>query len=503
VAGLDWADLEARMRELAELRRIGALLSWDQQTKMPPRGAEARARARATIRVLQHRRLVDPALGELLEGAADADLDAHQAACVRLLLRDQRQAVRLSDELVRRMALAAGRGHAAWEEARRRADYEIFKPHLAELVDLKREHADLLGHGGVRYDALLDLFEPGMHANRLRPLFAALNDELVALVDAIRGAPQLPPPPYTGREFADQPQWDFTMRLLADLGFDLEAGRQDLSVHPFSTDIGRHDVRVTTRIFPDDPFSSVYSTIHEAGHGMYSQGHDERYEDLPVADAPSLGAHESQSRLWENIVGRSRPFWEHYTPVIREYLGDTIGGATVDDLYREVNRVAPSLIRVEADEVTYNLHIMIRFELELALMAGDLDVDELPAAWNDAYERRLGVRPQNDVVGVLQDTHWSEGAFGYFPTYSLGNLYAAMLWRALAADIPDVDEQIAAGRFDAILGWLREHVHEAGSLEECEPMMRRVTGLELSHEPLMDYLWSKYGALYGVARATA
>jgi len=490
------------MRELSEYRRISALLSWDQQTKMPPRGAESRARVRATMRVIHHRRLVDPALGELLEQAEQADLDAHRAACVRLLMRDHRQAVRLPDDLVRRIALAGGRGHAAWEEARRRSDFGLFKPHLVEMVDLKREQADLLGHDGERYDALLDIFEPGMRSERLRPLFASLNDELVALVDAIRGVPQLPPPPYAGRRFADQGQWDFTMRLLADIGFDLESGRQDLSVHPFSTDIGHHDVRVTTRIFPDDPFSSVYSTIHEAGHGMYSQGHDERYEDMPVAEAPSLGAHESQSRLWENIVGRSRPFWEHYAAVIPEYLGDTVDGATVDDLYRDVNRVEPSLIRVEADEVTYNLHIMIRFELELALMAGDLDVDELPAAWNDAYARRLGVRPANDVVGVLQDTHWSDGAFGYFPTYSLGNLYSAMLWRALSADIPDVDEQIAAGRFDGILGWLREHVHRAGSLEDCEPMMRRVTGLELSHEPLMDYLWGKYGALYGVARAT-
>jgi carboxypeptidase Taq len=367
-------------------------------------------------------------------------------------------------------------------------------------VVLKREQADLIGHDGERYDALLDGFEPGMRTARVTPLFERLRAGLGPLLDGIRGASQPPPPPFAGRSFPDAGQWAFTMRLLADIGFDLDAGRQDISTHPFSTMIALRDVRVTTRLYPHDPFAAVFSTIHEAGHGMYDQGLDPAFEDLPIASPASLGAHESQSRLWENIVGRSRPFWEHYTPVIRETLAPALDGTDLEAVVRHVNRVQPSLIRVDADEVTYNLHILIRFELELAVLRGELEVTELAEAWDDAYGRYLGVHAPDAADGVLQDTHWSEGLFGYFPTYTLGNLYAAMLWRTLAADLPDVDDQIRAGRFDGILGWLREHVHRHGYRWECEELMRRATGADLSEEPFLDYLWGKFGPLYGIDR---
>jgi carboxypeptidase Taq len=291
------------------------------------------------------------------------------------------------------------------------------------------------------------------------------------------------------------------MRLLADLGFDLEAGRQDRSAHPFSTTIALHDVRVTTRTDEADPFSAIFSTIHEAGHGMYDQGFDPAFEDTPLADAPSLGAHESQSRLWENIVGRSLPFWEHYAPVMSEMMGGSLGAAGASDVFRHVNRVTPSLIRVEADEVTYNLHVLVRFELERRLMREELTVAELPEAWNEAYLRRLGIRVPHVGDGVLQDVHWSEGAFGYFPTYTLGNLYSAMLWRTIRADLPDIEADIGIGRFDRLLCWLRDHVHTPGYLYETGELMTRITGSELSHEPFMDYLWDKFGPLYGVSDA--
>ncbi len=394
--------------------------------------------------------------------------------------------------------MAGGRGNAAWKAARSARDYSLFQPHLEELIRLKREQADLLGHDGERYDALLDAFEPGMTTARLEPMFADLAGELGTLLAAIKAAPQPPPPPFAGRDFPEEVQWAFSRRLLPELGYDLAAGRLDQSAHPFSTTIALHDVRITTRMSSDDPFPAVMGTIHEAGHAMYEQGMDPEYEDLPVGTPPSLGLHESQSRLWENIVGRSRAFWEHYTPAILETMGEPLRGTGADDIYRHVNRVEPSLIRVDADEVTYNLHVLIRFELELAIMRNELEVADLPDAWNAAYERHLGVRPPHDGDGVLQDTHWSDGSFGYFPTYTLGTLYSAMLWDRLRADVPDVDQQIAAGQFAPLLGWLREHVHRPGSLYQGDELIERVTGSSIDHRPFMRYLWAKFGPLYGV-----
>jgi carboxypeptidase Taq len=495
-----WPELDRYMHQLADIGRMGALLSWDQQTLMPRRGAEARARAVATLGVIRHQKLTDPHLGELLDAARGADLDQHRAAMVRVLGRDRERAMRLPDDLVRRLALAGSRGQAVWEDARAARDWERFRPCLEEMVALKREQADLLGHDGEAYDALMDAFEPGMRTARVEPLFATLADELQALLGAIADAGPAKPPAFAGARFPDAVQWDFTMRLLRDIGFDLEAGRQDRSAHPFTTSIALHDIRVTTRIDESDPFSAIASTMHEAGHGLYDQGFDPDYEDTPIAEAPSLGLHESQSRLWENLVGRSLPFWQHYTPVMREMFGAAMAGATVEEVYREVNRVQPSLIRVESDEVTYNLHVLIRFELELALLRGQLEVADLPGEWDAAYERRLGVRPANAAVGVLQDVHWSSGAFGYFPTYTLGNLYAAVLWDRICADLPDIDGQLGRGEFAPLLEWLRSHIHRAGYLYDGDDLIHRVTGTRLGHAPFMRYLWAKFGPLYGLTR---
>jgi carboxypeptidase Taq len=463
-----WQALEERMRELADLWRTSALLSWDQQTMMPPRGAEGRARATATLRVISHQRLVDPALGELLDEAAADSLDPPRAAMVRVLRRERDQSVRLPDAFVRRLALASSRGQAVWQAARRDRDWKAFQPCIEEMVELKREQADLLGHDGERYDALLDLYEPGMRTERVEGVFAELAAELSELIGAIGAAGPPPEPPFAGASFADAGQWDLTIRMLSDIGFDFDAG-------------------LTTRIDEADPFSAFCATLHEAGHGLYDQGFDPDYEDTPIAQAPSLGLHESQSRLWENLVGRSLPFWRRYTPVMHEIFGEAMHGATVDDVYRQVNRVTPSLIRVEADEVTYNMHVLVRFELELALLRGDLAAADLPTAWNDAYRRRLGVTPPHDGDGVLQDVHWSTGAFGYFPTYTIGNL-------------PDVHVQVEAGEFAPLLGWLREKIHRPGYILEGEDLIRHVTGSGLAHAPFMAYLWAKYGELYGVRR---
>jgi carboxypeptidase Taq len=489
-----WAQLAARMRESADLSHVVALLGWDQEALMPLRGSDARARQMATMRVIRHERLVDPVLGDLLERVASEDLDRPRREMVRLLRRDRDRAMRLPPEFVRRLALAEGRGAVAWRKAREESDFALYEPALEEIIAAKRDEADLVGFDGERYDALLDDFEPGMRVERLEPLLASLRNDLGELLAEIVAAPQLEPAPFESRLFPDAQQWDLTMRLLGDLGFDLAAGRQDRSAHPFTQTIALGDVRLTTRIDERHPLSGIYSTIHEAGHGLYEQGFDPQYEDTPLASAPSLGLHESQSRLWENILGRSLAFWQHYAPVMGDLFG--MPDISAEHMFRACNRVRPSLIRVEADEVTYNLHILIRFELELALLRDELEVGDLPGAWNDAYEHTLGMRPENDAVGVMQDIHWSHGSFGYFPTYTLGNLYSALLWDAYRADDPAAEDHIRAGELQHVLAWMREHVHRHGSIEDGEDLIRRVTGSGLDHAPFMRYLRAKYRPLY-------
>jgi carboxypeptidase Taq len=495
-----WTDLESRMRDLSALARVSSLLNWDQETYMALQGADARGRQAAIMGVVRHERLTDPALGDLLEQAAAEELDESRAAMVRNLRRDRDRAVKVPAQLIRRLAIAQARGSTAWRVARAEADFELFRPALEEVIAVKREEAAAIAVDGERYDALLDVYEPGMRVTTLEPLLGGLRDELTALIARIGDAPPLPVPPFQGRIFADADQWDLTMRMVADLGFDLTAGRQDRSAHPFTSTMALRDVRLTTRIDERDPFDAIFSSLHEAGHGLYEQGFDPAYEDTPLAEAPSFGIHESQSRLWENVVGRSREFWRHYEPVMHAMFPAAMAGATAEDLFREANRVQPSLIRVEADEVTYNLHILVRFQLELGVLREELEAADLPAAWNELYQQLLGIRPQNDAVGVMQDIHWSQGDFGYFPSYTLGNLYSAMLWRSYAGGNPQAGEQIGRGEFAPLLEWLRERVHRRGAIEDADVIIGRATGAELSAQPFVDYLWAKYGDLYGLTR---
>ena len=481
------------MREFDDLSHVVALLSWDQETNMPRTGAAARAAQLSTLNVLRHERLCDPRLGELLELGAEGEPSQEQAAMIRNLEHDRDRAVRLPVEFVRRMAAAESRGASIWREARAADDFGMYRPVLEEIVGYKREQAELIGYEGEPYDALLDAYEPGMTVARLEPLLASLRVELERILGAIRGRPAAPVAPFVSRTFEPAAQWELTLRILRDIGFDLGAGRQDISAHPFSTSISLQDVRLTTRLDESNPFDAIYSSIHEAGHGMYEQGFDPRFAGTPLAQAPSHGIHESQSRMWENWVGRSRPFIEHYTPIMREAFPDALADADAGQIYDEVTRVEPTLIRVESDEVTYNLHILIRFELELALLRGELEVAELPDAWNDTYERTLGIRPPSDALGVMQDIHWSHGSHGYFPSYTLGNLYAAVLWEALVRDLPDAEAGFAEGSFAPVLEWLREHVHRLGYLHSAEDTVRIASGgrgLEVG--ALVRYLDTKY-----------
>ncbi|MCY1020409.1 carboxypeptidase M32 [Pyxidicoccus sp. MSG2] len=491
--------LLSRMQELRDLQGLIGLATWDQETYLPAKAGPARAHQLSTVQGLYHERLVDPRLGEALAKAASQDrLSEDERAMVRVLSREREREVRVPSALVKALAEAQSRAIHAWREARKEKHFAVFQPALGRLLELRREQADAYGHGGERYDALLEGHEPGMRVERLTPVLAALREQLIPMVGKLAAARRAVPRLFDGRRYDRDAQWAFTVRLLKDIGFDLEAGRQDVSIHPFTGGTHPQDVRLTTHLDESNPLSAIFSTIHEAGHGLYEQGFATEHFRTPLAAAPSMGLHESQSRLWENIVGRSRPFWEHYFPGLRAAFPDALSGVDVDGFHAAVNEVSPSLIRIESDEVTYNLHIALRYELELLLVRDELPLADLPAAWNARMEKYLGVVPPDDTRGVLQDIHWAWGELGYFPTYSLGNLYAASLYRAAERALPDLHGHLRRGELLPLRDWLRDNVHSQGFRLPAEELVRGVTGKGLTDADFLAYLREKYGALYGV-----
>jgi carboxypeptidase Taq len=500
-----WGDLERRVSDLHALEGAIAVLSWDRETCMPPKGARARIAQLSALQAAVHEKLVSPALGEAL-AMCETERDPERAAAVRELSRERSRAIAVPERLVRALAEAQGASLTAWRDARERSDFGAFAPHVERLLALRREMAacwlPLLPRAAGEpepepYDALLEGYEPGMRVARLAPILERIAAWLAPLVARVAAAPPPDDGFLRGRFDADA-QWDLTMELLAMVGFDLDAGRQDRSVHPFSQGIDAGDVRLTTRIFEELPLSSLYGTLHEAGHGLYEQGLPAEVAGGVLAAAPSMGLHESQSRLWENLVGRSLPFWEALLPRMARRFPERLAGVTPQRMYAAVNRVERSMIRVEADEVTYNLHVVLRFGLERALLRGDLAVKDLPGAWSDRMEALLGARPRDDAEGVLQDIHWAWGELGYFPTYTLGNCYAATLFAAIRRARPGLDDELRRGELGGILGWLREHVHRHGRRFGAEELVRRATGTGLDDGDLRAYLEGKYGALYGL-----
>ncbi len=488
-------NLFARMQELRDLSGVIGLAMWDQETYLPRKAEAGRAAQLGTMQALHHERLVDPRLGEWLAAARPATPD--ETAMVRVLARERDRAVKVPSALVKALAEAQSRALSAWREAREEKAFKIFQPHVQKLLELRREMADAWGHDGERYDALLENYEPGMRVKRLSPVLAGLRTKLVPLVAAIDARPP-PKRIFEGRTFDPEEQWKFTMHLLEAMGFDLEAGRQDRSTHPFTGGTGLHDVRLTTRVFSNQPLSSVFGTIHEGGHGIYEQGFSPEHERTTLAQSPSMGLHESQSRLWENIVGRSQPFWNYFYPRYQAAFKAQLGEVSLPDFLREVNRVERSFIRVEADEVTYNLHIVLRYELELELIRGNLQAADLEGAWNEKTKQLLQLEVKTVNEGVLQDIHWAYGEFGYFPTYALGNLYAASLWKAMNRDIRGLDESISQGELAPVKNWLREKVHREGFRLDAEALVTRITGAGLTDDDFVSYLKLKYGALYGI-----
>jgi carboxypeptidase Taq len=490
--------LLGRMQELKDLSGVIGLVVWDQETYLPPKGADARAHQLAAIQSIFHERLVDPALGELLERAKAGPLDDDKRAMVRVLSRERDRSVKVPLSLVRALAEAQSRGVSTWRAARQARSFALFAPALKTLLELRREQADAIGHAGERYDALLDGYEPGMTAARLTPVLARLKERLVPMVRALANARQ-PKDVFSGRRFDAATQLRFTLRLLEEMGFDFGAGRQDQSIHPFTGGTDACDVRLTTRVDENQLSAAVFATIHEGGHGLYEQGFSPAHYRTPLAAAPSAGLHESQSRLWENLVGRSRPFWRRFFPVLQQHFPQNLSDVSAEDFFRSINRVEPSLIRGYADEVTYNLHIVLRYDLELLLIRDQLPLQELPREWNRQMTELLGVTPPHDADGVLQDIHWSSGDFGYFPTYALGNLYSASLLAALRREMPDLDKQIERGELRVVTRWLREKIHSQGSRYDAEELIQRVCGHGLRDDDFIGHLKKKYSELYDVA----
>jgi carboxypeptidase Taq len=484
------------MQELEDIGSMASLAAWDEQTYCAVKGREARGQVLATLAAIRHERVVDGAYGEALdELATDGDgLSDDQRAMVRVAKHLHDREARLPADLVRELAEQASRTFRAWLDGRESRDFARYAPELERMLALKVQEADALAYE-TRYDALLDEYEPGMRTSRLEPILHGLRDELVPFVQRVLERPA-PDRSFLDGPFEPEAQLALTRRIVGEVGFDFEAGRQDLSAHPFCSSPSKRDVRLTTRVYDSLEPGALFSSLHEMGHGLYEQGLAAR-ERTAIGRAPSLGLHESQSRFWENQIGRSGPFWQHFLPIAKEAFPAQLGGVDADRFLRAVNRVAADAIRVDADELTYNLHILLRYELERALIDEELAVADLPAAWQAKMEAYLGYTPRDDVEGVMQDIHWSSGGLGYFPTYTLGNLYAAAIGERMRADI-EIDEHVAAGDFAPILGWLRERVHSQGFLLPAEDLMQRVTGEPLGHAPFMRYVRAKFGALYGV-----
>ena len=492
--------LRDHFRETSVFASMGALLHWDQSTMIPAAGHAHRAEQMTALAGLVHGRTTDPAVGQALEDckalvdckglAADPD----QAANLREWARGFERASKIPMDLAKALAKASSQGEVAWQQARPGNDWEAFRPHLEELVRLKRQEAEAVGYEREPYDALLDVFEPGETAAALEPVFEALRDPIAGLLGRIIGSGRLPEP-ILRRPYAVDAQREFCAHVAGSLGYDFQAGRLDVSAHPFSTTIGPGDSRITTRFNPSDLGDGLFSTVHEAGHAMYEQGLPPEHWGTPRGEAVSLGVHESQSRLWENFVARSKGFWRHFLPQAKERLA-SLSDVGLSAMHFAANEVRPGLIRVDADEVTYNLHVLLRFELELAMVRGDLAVADLPGAFDDKMLDYLGLTPPDYAQGVMQDVHWAAGIIGYFPTYTLGNVYAAQIWRAAGQALGDLDAMFSRGEFQPLLAWLRRQVHGLGSLHRPRELMELVTGSGPDPSVLAGLLEERYAEAY-------
>jgi carboxypeptidase Taq len=498
-----YTELVRRSKELGVLNSCAAVLGWDHQTYMPTKGGALRGEQMALLASLSHQKFTDPKVGELLAAVETSELvrdpESDQAAVTRELRRAYDRATKIPQSLVEELARVTTLAQQVWEQAKKKNDYASFRPMLEQVVNLKRQEADAVGYKHHRYDALVEEYEPGTTVAELRELFSGLTAELAPLVKKIVSATRQPDKSVLERDFPVDRQKVFAEAAAAAVGFDFRAGRLDTTAHPFCSGFGPGDCRITTRYNPRFFNEAFFGVLHETGHAMYEQNLPAEHFGTPLGVACSFGIHESQSRLWENQVGRGRPFWDHFYPRLRQTFPAALADVTLDTFYFAINDVRPSLIRVESDEATYNLHIALRFELELALLSGDLTPADLPGAWNERFEALFGLKVPDDARGCLQDVHWSFGGIGYFPTYTLGNLYAAQLMDSARRTLgPGLEDEFRCGEFDRMRSWLNRHIYQHGQRFRAGELCRRATGAPLSPQPFLTHLREKFGALYGV-----
>jgi carboxypeptidase Taq len=489
-------DLKSRLAEIHDLRRAQEILFWDQTVMMPPGGGAVRGAQVTTLDRIAHQKFISDEIGTLLDALAgyeqELDYDSDDASLIRTTRRDWEKAHRVPAELAAEMTGAAADAHDVWAKARAENDYALFLPHLERAVELKRRYVECFEGYDEPYDVLLDDYEPGMKTTEVRQVFDDLKSELVPLISDLGSV--------EGDDaFMDGPwpidaQSKYSLKIIERFGFDESFARLDLTVHPFAASSGTQDIRLTTR-YKEDDITSIFTAMHECGHGLYEHGISPSLERTPLCHGVSSALHESQSRLWENIVGRSRPFWNHFYPSFQEAFPEAVGDVDQERFYRAINRVKPSFIRVDADEATYNLHIILRFELEQEIMAGSIDLKELPAIWNARFEEYLGIPVPNDTLGVLQDVHWSGGGFGYFPTYSLGNIISVQIWEKVLSEIPDLHDQFEQGEFGQLHEWLRDRLYVLGRKFTPQETLERVVGGPIDAAPYVRYLKDKLGAL--------
>jgi carboxypeptidase Taq len=487
---------EKTSQELTDLRSVSNALAWDQETVMPSKGSVFRARQAATVAAAYHQKLVDPIVPEVLDSIATESLDEWGHANLSELRREYEKAVRMPKELVEELAETAALAYPAWVKARKESDFPSFAPWLEKILELKRQEARCLQNGNSLYEALLDDFEPHMSEAILDRLFAALRPELTALTQRIQGSSKQPNDEILQGHFPIPLQEKFGKEMLSSIGFDWEAGRVDRSPHPFCSGVSPNDVRITTRYSEKDFSMALFGMIHEAGHGLYEQGLDTDRFGMLACQAISLGIHESQSRLWEIFVGRSSNFWRHWYPKLQVEFSPSFDSVKREDFVHAINKVTPSMIRVEADEVTYGLHVILRYEIEKELLQGHLEVGDLEEAWNQKTMEYVGLRPKSAAEGVLQDVHWSHGLIGYFPTYLLGTVYAAQMFQAASESLQDLPDQISNGETRDLLDWLREKVHRVGRTKTAAELVGEISGKPLQADCLLKHLKEKFTALY-------
>lgn len=495
------SKLKELLGEVSDISRAASVLSWDQQVNMPPGGSAGRGQQMATLGKIAQEKFTSDEIGKLLDDLkqefAGADADSDDAALIRVAARNYDKAKRVPPEFVAEQAIVSTKAFEAWVEARKKSDFSIFQPHLEKNLELVKKYVSFFPPADHPYDTLLNDYEPGMKTAEVKEIFNGMRPKQVKLIKAIADSKQVKDD-FLHKKYNEKKLWDFGVNVITQYGYDWNRGRQDKAPHPFETTFNVNDVRITTRFEADNPMATLFSTFHESGHAMYEQGINPAYERTSLSGGTSLAIHESQSRMWENLVGRSLPFWEHFFPALKKTFSSQLDGVSLKSFYKAINKVEPSFIRVNADEATYNLHIMLRLELEIGMVEGSINTKDLPEIWNAKMREYLGITPPNDAKGVLQDIHWSYGSIGYFSTYALGNLVSAQLWEKINKDIRNLDDQIRQGNFSELLGWLRAKVHVHGHKYDPQDLVQKITGSKITSEPYVRYLTKKYSEIYGL-----